>query len=950
MIENNIFETIFSNKELKFMKSPARLREELSNTIDNIKAVRRYLRGKSEEQTAGIGAECLKTAELLDSIVENHKLPDSYKVAVVGRFKAGKSSFVNELLDSKLAGEDTSPETAAVTTFTYGTQVEARINIIGKAAWEDQKKLFQVDPKNVDAHRAKMWNSFSKPRKNAEGFEEKFDLDQIERDLINAETGEIVIHLDPSGGKGAAKAFRDKLKTYTSGNKPFHCLVSSINITTPSTILHGGIELVDTPGLGDTERFRVSLTEQSVENVDAILLLTKSGGAYGQEEKEFLLSILRKGNVKQLMIVVTQVDQTYEQHVKAMRADDVEPEPITARIRLEKQRISDEIKRTLEELSGADSSVTRTYLEQFDNVGIVFTSVQAHRDFKAGDKPGVTLAPSDPGGLIAFSNSLSMILSTESRLTLAAGQILGQSKVALESLAEGLEAKAVAISNTRNGEEVERRLSSFRSKFEEICRGVAVDLNQTFLTFKDSTELRLGQHKNSIENIVLKADKELNKFRTNDVAKHWRTRRSSNWGYMYELQSRVANRIFPGVQEMLESHIEDFSSYVRRHDRKISKLTREAAAVANELELGQLSGFDIKRKLKESTARVIEKTQEQLVAEQEQVLKLLDSFVTQEVEEKISEKRRVVAEIWGRGTSSAQQDEVNDFYDAIEGILSTALSEHVTNRNTSFANGLVRAAEHAPKETFQEINDQLENAIDNLRQAAEMTLDGQREQAERLIKNIVTRVRGTVEGYLELEAHLRTAQTNDEENGSLPMPDLSPVVESLVAGKEEDWAEMLLADSNVLFATFNLKDGETGWPFSRIFDPVIFDGAQKIRIVEPYLIKHHQLRNLKELLLHMVETARPRSVEVVTSHPTLERTEFNKNFFNDLSSEVFKDYGFLLDVTYSEALHDRFIFSDAGYVAKLGRGLDIYKPSTGLAAHRQESRRVRGCDITILRR
>jgi hypothetical protein len=93
-----------------------------------------------------------------------------------------------------------------------------------------------------------------------------------------------------------------------------------------------------------------------------------------------------------------------------------------------------------------------------------------------------------------------------------------------------------------------------------------------------------------VEKVVLKAEKELNKFRTNDVGKHWRTRRTSNWGYMYELQSKVANQIFPSVQEMLESHVKDFSTYVRRHDRKISKLTKEAEAVATALELGQFSG------------------------------------------------------------------------------------------------------------------------------------------------------------------------------------------------------------------------------------------------------------------------------------------------------------------------------------------------------------------------
>ena len=181
------------------MKSPAKLREELLNAVDNIKSVRKYLKSKVEERTAGIGAECHKAAELLTGIIDKHNLPESYKVAVVGRFKAGKSSFVNELLDSKLAGEDTSPETAAVTTFTYGGQVEARIKIIDKTAWEERKKPFQDDPKNIEAHRAKMWDSFNKPCKNAAGIEEKFDLNQIEKELVEGGAGEILIRLDASG-------------------------------------------------------------------------------------------------------------------------------------------------------------------------------------------------------------------------------------------------------------------------------------------------------------------------------------------------------------------------------------------------------------------------------------------------------------------------------------------------------------------------------------------------------------------------------------------------------------------------------------------------------------------------------------------------------------------------------------------------------------------------------
>lgn len=931
------------------MKSHVKLKEELSNAVENIKSIASYLQNKTNEKIAGVGAECEKASTLLRAIVANNELPQTYKVAVVGRFKAGKSSFVNELLGSKLAGEDTSPETAAITTFTYGEIVRARISLIDKETWSQQKQLYEQDPKNIEAHRAKMWESFSKPRKNADGSEqERFDLEKIERELLGGSESEVVIELNSSDGKNAEKVFREKLKLYTSGSKPHHCLVSSIDITTPAAILRDSIELVDTPGLGDTERFRVSLTQKAVENVDAILLLTKSGVAYGQEEKDFLISILRKGCVKQLVIVITQVDQTYEQHLKAARDNDDEADSIEARISAERNRVRSEIAKTLEELSGAESAVTMGYLEQFSSVDVVFTSVMAHRDSRAGDRPVVSLSKDDPGGLIDFKKRLSNVLSSESRLSSAAKQVLNQSRSVLDGLAETLDSKINALRSAKNGEEVERRLSSFRSQFEEICKGTAKELTETFLTFKSSTDIRLDAQNGVIEGIVLKAEKELNKFRIGDVGRHWRTRRNSNWGYLTELQSKVANRIFPLVQALLETHVEDFSSYVRRHERKLSKLTKEAELLATELQLGQFANFDIKRKLRESTSRVLERAQEQLVGEQEQIIKLLDSFVTQEVEDKITEQRLVVSSIWGRGTTVAQQREVNLFYDAIEKILSDALTSHLTSRNVGFARVLLAAAEHAPKETFQEVDVQLESAIENLRQAAEMTVMGEREAAEKLIQRISDKAGETVAHCTSLLEYLASISLEQEVLKETSESSFSDPLPGEIASNADDWASKLLVRATELFATHTLKDGDKGWPYNRIFTEEFFHGSERFRIVDPYLTKYHQLRNLSDFLLLIVENSRPKVVEIYTAHFAADNSESNKKFFNNLCTDFFQSHGVLLEIHHEAALHDRYIFSDKGFVAKMGRGLDIFKPSTGLAVHRQESRKVRACEIFVM--
>lgn len=929
------------------MKSHTKLRSELNNAISNIKSIQQYLKNKSQETIANVGIDCLNASIALENILKNNSLPETYKVAVVGRFKAGKSSFVNELLEIKLAGEDTSPETAAVTTFIYGSNIEAKINLISKADWEEQKKLFNLDPKHIDAHRAKMWDSFNKPKKNIDGIEEKFNLEEIENSLIKEEENQKIIFLGDPSVKNAEKIFRDELKTYTSGSKPYHCLVSSIQITTPSPILHGGIELIDTPGLDDTERFRVSLTEQSVQHVDAILFLTKSGVAYGQSEKDFLLTLLRKGTIKQLMIVITQVDQTYQQHIEGAQAEDEEPQSIEQRIAVERYRLNNEIKKTLEELSGSDTELTKAYSEQFSNVEIVFTSVKAHRDQKAKRTPSVSIQKDDPGGLVGFKNQLSKILSTESRFAIAATSILGQSKATLENLANTIEGKISAIRNTKNREEVERRLNTFRSQFEEIRKGVETELSEVFSLFKESTSNRLNDQKKTIENIVLKAEKELNKFRVDDIARHWRTKRGQNWGYMFDLQTRVANKIFPSVQQMLESHVEDFANYVRRHDGKISKLSKESLKVAAVLDLGDFTQFDIKRKLKDSTNKILEKNQEFIIAEQEKIIRFLDSFVSEEVEQKISEKRLEVADIWGRGTTVAQQSVVNHFYDLICQLLSDALSSHVAKRNYDFAQSLLKSAELAPRETFQEIDAQFEVALANLRQATEMIVNGQREHAEKVLSGITLETSATISSFNKLEDLL--ANNESDEYVLVDSTHATQIARPSSDGNKlnTDWADQLLDSCKQLFASHRLKDGDSGWSLSKLFDPIIFSGANNIRIVDPYLFKPHQFRNLKELILHIVENSKPKIIDIHTSYPQLEFKEANEVALMDLSKELFSSHGVTLQYSYLSNLHDRYVIVDTGYVVKLGRGLDIYKPTTGLAAHRSESRKVRACEINI---
>jgi hypothetical protein len=83
----------------------------------------------------------------------------------------------------------------------------------------------------------------------------------------------------------AESDFQRRIKQFTSSTKPYHCLVESIEIETPSALLGEGVTLIDRPGLDDTERFRVQLTERAIQDVDAVLFLTKSGPRMANPKK-----------------------------------------------------------------------------------------------------------------------------------------------------------------------------------------------------------------------------------------------------------------------------------------------------------------------------------------------------------------------------------------------------------------------------------------------------------------------------------------------------------------------------------------------------------------------------------------------------------------------------------------------------------------------------------------
>ena len=421
---------------------------------------------------------------------------------------------------------------------------------------------------------------------------------------------------------------------------------------------------------------------------------------------------------------------------------------------------------------------------------------------------------------------------------------------------------------------------------------------------------------------------------------------------------------------MLGDYTSLFAAFAKNFEVYLNTLSREGANISDSLELGATMPFDVTVKLKESLERSLQSAQELISNEELNVTAMLDDFVTDEVSERINERRTKVASIWGTGTTNSQSAEVRDFYREVKALLSEALSTHLKTRAEEFGKFLVVEAKGAPRDALDEVQILLEQAADNIRAAAAAVVAGQKEEAQPLVDAIGVECADSLRCAKELMTVSTIPVDESNKLGALLAGALAPAPSqpdatrtsiaeagvTVVSGAaapppppfdSADWVSQTQQQATVAIDRIRLQDGTTGWPYSKLFDPGRLKGAVRMVLIDPYLGAHHQIRNLNEFLLHVAETARPKAIDIVTRFEPVDAAGHQDRAVDNTAKDLFQTFGVVLTLRRETNLHDRYLVLDHGVLFKLGRGLDIYKPAIGLAAHRPASRKVRETEIDV---
>jgi len=127
--------------------------------------------------------------------------------------------------------------------------------------------------------------------------------------------------------------------------------------------------------------------------------------------------------------------------------------------------------------------------------------------------------------------------------------------------------------------------------------------------------------------------------------------------------------------------------------------------------------------------------------------------------------------------------------------------------------------------------------------------------------------------------------------------------------------------------TLDIKEGETGISYRRLFEPYL-KGVTEITLVDPYIRLDYQIHNLMSFIEMLDGSDAELTLQLVTaagSHE--EEVELSEKLDQVQIGATAKKIAF--SYTFDSSKHDRFIQTDTGWRIMLGRGLDFFHRAEG---------------------
>lgn len=233
-----------------------------------------------------LGAESQVYSDLVEQLKN-----DTFKIQIVGAVKNGKSTFVNALLGKELIPSDDLPCTIAVNEIKYGGSPKAIVSFRSPLPTGMLEEIPVETKQHIVNHKLGKNNGEDTPIPPME-----VPYDQLSKYVaVPNIPDDILFGTDEEALPNFIKKIDDE--------SPYDV----VELYYPAEILSNGVEIIDSPGLGDTHK-RNNTTLEYLKKADAAIYILDALTPLTQNDRKVLDDILLKNGFNDLIMVINRFD------------------------------------------------------------------------------------------------------------------------------------------------------------------------------------------------------------------------------------------------------------------------------------------------------------------------------------------------------------------------------------------------------------------------------------------------------------------------------------------------------------------------------------------------------------------------------------------------------------------------------------------------------------------